>query len=71
MKSRFSHRQLHMFNSLAFDEYLHLFTVMLCLQEDFPDQRVAADWNKHIEVGMLTCQLKVYKTVSHKGKQKL
>ncbi|XP_060568327.1 origin recognition complex subunit 4-like [Ruditapes philippinarum] len=49
VKSRFSHRQLHMFNSLTFMEYQHLFTVILSLQDDFPDQKVAANWNKHIK----------------------
>lgn len=50
VKSRFSHRQLHMFSSLKFEEYQHLFTVMLNLPEDFPDQRVAARWNSHVKV---------------------
>jgi hypothetical protein len=31
-------------------EYQHLFTVILSLQDDFPDQKVAANWNKHIKV---------------------
>lgn len=49
VKSRFSHRQLHMFSSLTFDEYQHLFTVLLSLPEDFPDQKVAVKWNSHVK----------------------
>ena len=50
VKSRFSHRQLHLFNSLKFDEYKNLFKVLLKLNDDFPDKSFAKEWNKHIEV---------------------
>lgn len=50
VKSRFSHRQLHLFNSLKFDEYKILFKVLLKLGDDFPDKLYAKDWNTHVEV---------------------
>ena len=50
VKSRFSHRQLHLFNSLKFDEYKNLFKVLLRLGDDFPDKLFAKEWNKHVEV---------------------
>ena len=56
VKSRFSHRQLHLFNSLKFDEYKNLFKILLKLGDDFPDKLFAKEWNKHIEV-------KTYKTL--------
>lgn len=49
VKSRFSHRQLHMFNSLNFSEYQQLFTVLLRLGQDFPDQKTTAQWNTNIQ----------------------
>lgn len=50
VKSRFSHRQLHLFNSLSFPEYQQLFTTLLRLGEDFPDQKAAEKWNANIKV---------------------
>ena len=60
VKSRFSHRQLHLFNSLKFDEYKNLFKILLKLEDDFPDKLFAKEWNKHIEV-------KTYKTLGFLG----
>ena len=50
VKSRFSHRQLHLFNSLKFDEYKSLFKILLKLADQFPDKLFAKEWNESIEV---------------------
>ena len=50
VKSRFSHRQLHLFNSLKFDEYKSLFKILLKLGDQFPDKLFAKEWNESIEV---------------------
>ncbi|KAH3704707.1 origin recognition complex subunit 4-like [Dreissena polymorpha] len=49
VKSRFSHRQLHLFTSLPFEEYQQLFASVLSLGKDFPVQSMASDWNKSVQ----------------------
>ncbi|XP_052805981.1 origin recognition complex subunit 4-like [Mya arenaria] len=49
VKSRFSHRQLHLFTSLTFEEYQQLFVSVLSLGPDFPDQKHASQWNKSMQ----------------------
>lgn len=51
MKSRFSHRQIHLLNSPTFPQYLERVRTQLSLPHDFPDQRFAGDWNGSVEVG--------------------
>jgi len=49
VKSRFSHRQLHLLPTLTWDDYLHLFQQTLYLPADH-DKRFAAEWNKQVNV---------------------
>ncbi|XP_053326967.1 origin recognition complex subunit 4 [Spea bombifrons] len=49
VKSRFSHRQIHLLNSFKFSQYLELFQDQLSLPSDFPDTQFAESWNKNIE----------------------
>ncbi|XP_063285472.1 origin recognition complex subunit 4 [Pelobates fuscus] len=49
VKSRFSHRQIHLLNSFSFSQYLEMFQNQLSLPPDFPDSRFGAEWNKNIE----------------------
>lgn len=48
VKSRFSHRQIHLFSILNLDDYLDLFKAFLSLPKDFGDPTFAQDWNKRI-----------------------
>ncbi|KAL5009478.1 hypothetical protein ScPMuIL_011783 [Solemya velum] len=48
VKSRFSHRQIHLFNNLTFDRYCDLFCSYLTLSNEFPDKKFAKDWNKNV-----------------------
>jgi len=50
VKSRFSHRQLHLFNSLTFTEYRQLFVHLLQLEADFPYKSFINTWNNHVSV---------------------
>ncbi|KAM6893849.1 origin recognition complex subunit 4 [Xenentodon cancila] len=49
VKSRFSHRQIHLLNSLTFSQYLERVRARLRLPEDFPDARFAQDWNSSVQ----------------------
>ncbi|XP_035657819.1 origin recognition complex subunit 4-like [Branchiostoma floridae] len=49
VKSRFSHRQIHLFNSLTFDQYLRVFRSLLVLPAEFRDKKFCGKWNKHVE----------------------
>ncbi|XP_078580458.1 origin recognition complex subunit 4-like [Branchiostoma floridae x Branchiostoma japonicum] len=49
VKSRFSHRQIHLFNSLTFDQYLGVFQSLLVLPAEFRDKNFCGKWNKHVE----------------------
>uniref|UniRef100_A0A3B4ZMB8 Origin recognition complex subunit 4 n=1 Tax=Stegastes partitus TaxID=144197 RepID=A0A3B4ZMB8_9TELE len=50
VKSRFSHRQIHLLNSFSFSRYLQMVQTQLSLPEDFADRRFAEDWNASIQV---------------------
>nr|XP_006820848.1 PREDICTED: origin recognition complex subunit 4-like [Saccoglossus kowalevskii] len=49
VKSRFSHRQIHIFSSLSFDEYIDAFLDILSLPKTFPDKNFTKEWNSHIQ----------------------
>nr|XP_022335108.1 origin recognition complex subunit 4-like isoform X2 [Crassostrea virginica] len=49
VKSRFSHRQIHLFNSQTFQDFIVIFKNLLQLDAKFPDQTFSGSWNHHIE----------------------
>ncbi|XP_041354935.1 origin recognition complex subunit 4-like [Gigantopelta aegis] len=49
VKSRFSHRQIHLFNALSFHDYCHICRATLSLPHQFPDDKFAKRWNHQIE----------------------
>ncbi|XP_062612689.1 origin recognition complex subunit 4-like [Saccostrea cucullata] len=49
VKSRFSHRQIHLFNSQTIQDYIDIFKNLLQLDAQFPDQKFANKWNQHVE----------------------
>ncbi|KAG7502205.1 origin recognition complex subunit 4 [Solea senegalensis] len=49
VKSRFSHRQIHLLSSLTFTQYLQRVQSQLSLPQDFPDVKFAQDWNDSIK----------------------
>ncbi|KAJ8311936.1 hypothetical protein KUTeg_010512 [Tegillarca granosa] len=49
VKSRFSHRQIHLFNNLNFDDYKEIFIIYLKLEEDFPNKKYAKEWNLNVQ----------------------
>lgn len=49
VKSRFSHRQIHLLSGMNFSQYLSRVRTQLCLRDNFPDGRFAQDWNDSIE----------------------
>ena len=51
VKSRFSHRQIHLLSKLSFKGYLEAVCAQLSLPQDFPDPCFAQDWNASIKVG--------------------
>ncbi|XP_028662359.1 origin recognition complex subunit 4 [Erpetoichthys calabaricus] len=48
VKSRFSHRQIHLLTSCDFKQYVIMFQQQLLLPEDFPDKSFAEEWNQNI-----------------------
>lgn len=50
VKSRFSHRQIHLLSSPTFPQYLERVKSRLRLPQDFPDGAFAQDWNSSVEV---------------------
>ncbi|MEE6489177.1 hypothetical protein FKM82_015508 [Ascaphus truei] len=50
VKSRFSHRQIHLLNSFNFSQYLNIFEEQLSLPPEFPDVQFAETWNTNIQV---------------------
>ncbi|RUS71330.1 hypothetical protein EGW08_020895, partial [Elysia chlorotica] len=50
VKSRFSHRQIYLFNKLTLTQYRRLCFDYLSLPGDFPDKSFAKNWNSNIEV---------------------
>ncbi|XP_065920695.1 origin recognition complex subunit 4-like [Dysidea avara] len=49
VKSRFSHRQIHMFNNLNFTQYTELFKKLLSLPESVSDTSYHQKWQQHVE----------------------
>ncbi|KAM4697645.1 origin recognition complex subunit 4 isoform 1-T1 [Rhinophrynus dorsalis] len=49
VKSRFSHRQIHLLNSFSFPQYLDIFQDQLSLPPDFPDTQFSDKWNQNIK----------------------
>lgn len=49
VKSRFSHRQMHLFNNLTLSQYKELCHSYLSLGEDFPDKQFAQEWDSEIK----------------------
>ncbi|XP_038645900.1 origin recognition complex subunit 4 isoform X1 [Scyliorhinus canicula] len=49
VKSRFSHRQIHLLNTFGFKEYVEIFQQQLTLPKEFPDGRFAQEWNQNIQ----------------------
>ncbi|KAM3916456.1 origin recognition complex subunit 4 isoform 1-T2 [Leptodactylus fuscus] len=49
VKSRFSHRQIHLLNSFTFSDYQGIFKDLLSLAPDFPDTQFAETWNTNIQ----------------------
>ncbi|XP_032759152.1 origin recognition complex subunit 4 [Rattus rattus] len=47
VKSRFSHRQIHLMNSFDFPQYLKIFKEQLSLPAEFPDKIFAEKWNEN------------------------
>lgn len=50
VKSRFSHRQIHIFNNLNFDQYVETFADILSLPSTFKPKDFMTQWNKHIQI---------------------
>ena len=48
VKSRFSHRQIHLMNSFDFPQYLKIFKEQLSLPAEFPDKAFAERWNENV-----------------------
>ncbi|XP_050388384.1 origin recognition complex subunit 4 [Patella vulgata] len=49
VKSRFSHRQIHVFNALSYKDYCTVCRNLLSLSDQFPDKTFAKTWNHHIK----------------------
>ncbi|KAM4601811.1 origin recognition complex subunit 4 [Polymixia lowei] len=49
VKSRFSHRQIHLLTSLTFTQYLERVQVQLSLPDSFPDTRFSQEWNAGVK----------------------
>lgn len=49
VKSRFSHRQIHLMNSFSFPQYLKIFKEQLSLPSVFPEEIFAEKWNENVQ----------------------
>ncbi|XP_043850779.1 origin recognition complex subunit 4 isoform X3 [Dromiciops gliroides] len=49
VKSRFSHRQIHLMNSFSFSQYVKIFKEQLTLPEEFPDKHFTEKWNETVQ----------------------
>ncbi|KAJ8393761.1 hypothetical protein AAFF_G00056760 [Aldrovandia affinis] len=49
VKSRFSHRQIHLLSPLGFERYLHCVRQQLSLPPDVPERRFSQEWNASVE----------------------
>lgn len=50
VKSRFSHRQIHLLSNPTFAQYLERVQTQLSVTDDFPDSKFAQDWNASVKV---------------------
>lgn len=50
VKSRFSHRQIHLLSSLNFTQYLERVWTQLSLPDSFPDKKFTQEWNAGVKV---------------------
>lgn len=50
VKSRFSHRQIHLLSSIGFSQYLEMVSSQLSLPSDFPDSKFLDEWNTGVKV---------------------
>ncbi|XP_064644257.1 origin recognition complex subunit 4-like isoform X2 [Lineus longissimus] len=48
VKSRFSHRQIYLFNTFKYEDYVEIFYAYLTLPEDFSSKSFMRAWNKQI-----------------------
>ncbi|XP_015773350.1 PREDICTED: origin recognition complex subunit 4-like, partial [Acropora digitifera] len=64
VKSRFSHRQIHLFNSETFEDYLLIVRSVLSLPSNFKDKSFVQAWNSQIMV-VYPFLLSVAKTTLH------
>lgn len=53
VKSRFSHRQIHLLSSPMLVQYMERFRMQLSLPENFPDDKFAQEWNAGVKVSPL------------------
>ncbi|XP_013887563.1 origin recognition complex subunit 4 isoform X3 [Austrofundulus limnaeus] len=49
VKSRFSHRQIHLLSSLTFPQYVDRVRAHLSLPDDFPDRKFAQEWSASVK----------------------
>ncbi|XP_037572738.1 origin recognition complex subunit 4-like [Dermacentor silvarum] len=49
VKSRFSHRQLHLFPNFSFEEYLGIMIDHLSLPGNFPNKKLREEWNASVK----------------------
>lgn len=57
VKSRFSHRFLHLLPTHEFDNYLEVCQDVLSLPANFGPGKMVKEWNKHVEVFKSTSAL--------------
>ncbi|XP_078537894.1 origin recognition complex subunit 4 isoform X2 [Lissotriton helveticus] len=50
VKSRFSHRQIHLLNAFNFSQFLKIFQDQLSLSAEFPDTAFAETWNQNTQM---------------------
>ncbi|XP_019957852.2 origin recognition complex subunit 4 [Paralichthys olivaceus] len=50
VKSRFSHRQIHLLSSATFARYVERVQTQLSVPDDFPDTKFAQEWNDGIKI---------------------
>ncbi|XP_048090230.1 origin recognition complex subunit 4 [Alosa alosa] len=49
VKSRFSHRQIHLLSSMGFSQYLEMVRSQLSVPLDFPDSKFSDEWNASVK----------------------
>ncbi|XP_074158230.1 origin recognition complex subunit 4 isoform X3 [Sminthopsis crassicaudata] len=69
VKSRFSHRQIHLMNSFSFSQYLKIFKEQLTLPEAFPDKHFTEKWNETVQARGLISQNLIFLTCTMSSKR--